>query len=75
MASENEATIEVFEKAGCPYSRALKRKLARDKVPYVEHDVERDPATLRRMLELNGGRRAVPTIVAGGEVQVGFHGS
>jgi hypothetical protein len=29
---------------------------------------------LRRMLELNGNRRQVPTIVQGEGVTVGFHG-
>jgi len=75
MASESEATVEVFEKAGCPYSRGLKRKLAREKTPYVDHDVERDPAAFRRMLELSGSQRLVPTIVTGGDVLVGFHGT
>ena len=67
-------SAEIFVKAGCPYCRALKRKLEHDQTPYVEHDVERDPSALRRMLELNGGRRNVPTIVMEDKVLVGFHG-
>jgi glutaredoxin len=75
MEQESKETVEIFVKAACPYSRALKRKLQHDGTPYVEHDVEGDPATLNRMLELNGGRPRVPTIVVSGKVTVGFHGS
>jgi glutaredoxin 3 len=66
--------IEIFVKAGCPYCRALKRRLEREGTAYVEHDVEADREALRRMLTLNGGRRNVPTILQDQEVSVGFHG-
>jgi glutaredoxin len=38
-------------------------------------DVSRDRGKLRDMLDLNGGRRQVPTIVQDGEVTVGYGGS
>jgi glutaredoxin len=75
MRNPSQSPTEIYSKEGCPYSRALKRKLARDKTPYVEHDVERDTAAFRQMLDLNGGRPLVPTIVVDGEVLVGFHGT
>ena len=65
---------EVFVKPGCPYCGGLKRKLTHDGTPFIEHNVEEDPVALRRMLELNGGRRNVPTTVIGDQVTVGFHG-
>ena len=75
MSTEADSrSVEIFVKAGCPYCRALKRKLAHDGTTYVEYDVQQDRSALRRMLELNGGRRSVPTIVMGDEVLVGFHG-
>lgn len=74
MPQEAHHQATIFIKAGCPYCRALKRKLEHDGTDYVEHDVEQDRSALRRMLELNGGRRNVPTIVMGDEVLVGFHG-
>ncbi len=67
--------VEIFVKPGCPYCGALKRELRDDGTPFVEHDVRRDAAALQRMLTLNGGRRQVPTILTGGEVTVGFHGT
>ena len=42
-------------------------------VQYI--DVQRDPAALRRMLELNGGIREVPTIVVDHQVEVGRGGT
>jgi glutaredoxin 3 len=38
-------------------------------------DVKKDPAAMRRFLELSGGDRRVPLIVEGGRVTVGFGGS
>jgi len=67
--------VEIFSKPGCPYTRALKRKLNHDGLSFVEHDVQADPAALQRMLVLNGGQRKVPTIVLEGKVTVGFHGA
>ncbi|MBC7264012.1 MAG: glutaredoxin [Chloroflexi bacterium] len=74
MAEQTNVTVEIFTKPGCPYSRALKRKLEHDGTPYVEHNVQKDAAALQRMLALNGGQRNVPTILMGEEVIVGFHG-
>jgi len=75
MTLQPTTEVEIFTKPGCPYSRALKRKLLRESTAFVEHNVQTDPTALRRMLNLNGGRRHVPTIVMGTEVSVGFHGT
>jgi len=69
-----KAQVELYTKPGCPYCQALRRKLEHDGTPYVEHDVQSNPAALHRMLTLNDGRRNVPTIVLDGQVTVGFHG-
>jgi glutaredoxin len=71
---ESSGSVEIFVKEGCPYCRGLKRKLDHDRTTYVEYDVERDPEALRQMLQLNGGRREVPTIHTADEVLVGYHG-
>jgi len=75
MAEQANVELEIFTRPGCPYCRALKRKLEHDGTPFVEYNVQSDAAALQRMLALNGGRRNVPTIVRGGEVTVGFHGT
>ena len=67
-----QATI--YTKPGCPYGAAAKDDLARRGIRYAERNVKADPVALRRMLELNGNRRQVPTIVQGEQVTVGFHG-
>lgn len=67
--------VQIFSKEGCPYTRALKRKLEHDGQSFVEYDVLKDPEMLQRMLALNGGQRRVPTIVMGEKVIIGFHGS
>jgi len=68
--------VTVYVKEACPYSRSLIRKLAHDGVRYVAYDVQQDAGRLAEMLAVNGGRRAVPTIVWPDEgVEVGFGGT
>jgi len=68
--------VEIYSKEGCPYSRALKRKLDHDGVTYVEYDVLKDQAKLYEMLLLNGDQWKVPTIVWPDKgVEIGFHGA
>jgi glutaredoxin 3 len=38
-------------------------------------NVKKDPAALGKMLEHSKGRRAVPVIVEGGKVTIGFGGT
>jgi glutaredoxin len=68
----NCATL--FSKPGCPYCAAARDDLRRRNVRYVDHNIIDDRAALDRMLDLNGGKRMVPTIVEGNQVKVGFHG-
>jgi glutaredoxin 3 len=66
--------VTIYTKPGCPYCMAAKDDFTRRGVQYEEHNVQADPAALRRMLELNGGQRRVPTIVQGNKATVGFQG-
>jgi glutaredoxin len=67
--------VTIYVKEACPYSQALIHKLEQDGVDYVRYDVDRDGARLQEMLALNGGQRAVPTVVWPDRgVEVGFHG-
>jgi glutaredoxin len=66
--------ITIYTKPGCPFSAAARDDLRRRGVEFTEYNVQDDPVALRRMLELNGNRRQVPTLVEGGRVTVGFNG-
>ena len=67
---------KVYGKRGCPYTRALLRKLDKEDYPYLSYDLEQEPRRLHEMLMLNGGRGEVPTIVWPDKgVEVGFHGT
>jgi glutaredoxin len=68
------AEVVIFTKPGCPYCAAAREDLQRRGVRYLEYDARDDAEAQRRMLELNGGRRYVPTIVDGDRVTVGFNG-
>ncbi len=68
----SEATI--YTKPGCPHCAAAIDDLRRRGIHYTEYNVKADPAALRRMLELNGNRRHVPTVVQDNRVTVGFNG-
>jgi len=66
--------VTIYTKPGCPYCDAARSDLQQRGIEYTEHDVKADASALRRMLELNGNRRHVPTIVQGDQVTVGFRG-
>lgn len=66
--------VTIYTKPGCPYCAAALDDMQRRSVSYTEHNVQKDGAALKQMLELNGGRRQVPTIVQGEQVTVGFNG-
>jgi len=72
MASET--TLEIFGKDDCPYTRAALRDYRARGREVTYHDVLRDPAAMRRFLELSLGERTVPLIVDGGRISAGYGG-
>ena len=65
---------ELFGTAACPYTREMREHLEWKGQEFIEHDVERDPVALERMLAATG-QATVPVILEDGEVaQVGWHG-
>ena len=67
--------LELFGTASCPYTAELRDELEWQGREFVEYDVERDPAAMRRMLALCEGAAAVPVLVEDGKLAgVGFRG-
>lgn len=67
--------VIIFAKPGCPFCAAAKESFHKRGVTFTEYDVLADQNARERMLALNGGKRAVPTILQGGRVTIGFGGS
>ncbi len=70
-----EEQVVIFTKPGCPFCAAAKEDFRRRGVAFTEYNVLADHEARELMLSLNSGKRAVPTIVEGGRVKVGFNGS
>jgi mycoredoxin len=69
------ARLELFGTRGCPFTAELREQLEWDGRDFADLDVEEDPAALRRLVTLTGGRTAVPVLVEDGRVvQVGWQG-
>lgn len=67
--------LELYGTRSCPYTTELREELHWQGRTFTEHDVEEDPAALRRMLALTDGNRTVPVLVEDGTVvQVGWQG-
>jgi glutaredoxin 3 len=68
-------TVDIFGKDSCPYTTAARDDYeARGyRVNYI--NVKKSAAELERMLVLSRGRRAVPVIVEGRQVTIGFGGT
>lgn len=57
--------ITVYSTSWCGDCRATKQALEALGIPYCEIDIDCHPEAERRVLEVNGGRRSVPTLVYG----------
>ena len=66
--------VTIYTKPGCPYCKAAKEDLDSRSIPYRELDVTADPAIKEEAIA-KAGVAAVPVIVRGDEVSVGFGGS
>jgi mycoredoxin len=57
--------IVVLGTSWCEDTAVVRSRLRALGVPFVEHDVEADPAAATRIRELNGGAQVTPTVVFG----------
>jgi mycoredoxin len=55
--------ITIYSTTWCGYCRRLKSQLDREGVPYVEVDIEQDPAAAEIVMKVNDGNQTVPTVV------------
>lgn len=70
-AAEAAPAIKVYYKRGCPYSRAAMDLLREREIPFEEHDVKGDDATLS-WLKIVTGQQTTPQIFVHGEAIGGF---
>jgi glutaredoxin 3 len=66
--------VIIFGKDSCPYTMAARDDYSSRGVPFEYVNVKKNPTRLAEMLQHSGGRRAVPVIVDGGLVTIGFDG-
>ncbi|NKQ36958.1 MAG: FAD-dependent oxidoreductase [Chloroflexi bacterium] len=59
----SETTITLYGAHWCPDCRRSKQFLGEHKIPYNWVDIERDTVAERYVIEINDGRRIIPTIV------------
>ena len=67
--------VTIFGKDTCPYTTAARDDYEKRGVTVHYVNVKKDPAELQRMLGYSKGRRAVPVIVDGDTVTIGFGGT
>lgn len=65
--------VVIYTKPGCPFSKAAKQDLRKRGVEYEEIDISENPQAEEQVLKL-AGKKAVPVIVEGEKVTVGFNG-
>ena len=57
------SAVTMYSTVWCGYCRRLKAQMEREGIPYVEVDIEHDPAAAELVMSVNGGNRTVPTVV------------
>ncbi len=63
--------ITLYTTPWCPHCSRARQWLRHNGIPFVERDIEKDPANRRALTALNP-RGGVPTIDVDGQVMVGF---
>lgn len=56
-------TILVYSTVWCPDCKRAKKFFGEQRVPYINIDIEHDPAAMAFVEQINNGKRIVPTIV------------
>jgi len=67
--------VTIFGKDSCPYTQAARDDYKKRGVDFEYINVKKNAAELERMLTFSKGRRAVPVIVEGSKVTIGFGGT
>lgn len=71
-AQKQRLDITMYSTSWCGYCKKARRWLVANDIPFVEKDVEKDPAAGAEFRELTGGRGGVPVITVGKTVIRGF---
>ena len=65
-------SVVMYVKPGCPYCQAAREHLAAEGVTVEERDATTSAAWKAELMDYTKNTGVVPTIVRGGDVQVGF---
>lgn len=60
-------TLVMYTTSWCGDCIVTKRALTKLEVPFREVNIEADPAAAAYVMQVNGGRRSVPTLVYNGD--------
>jgi mycoredoxin len=60
-------TLVMYTTSWCGDCIVTKRALTKLEVPFREVNIEEDPAAAAYVMQVNGGRRSVPTLVYNGD--------
>ncbi len=60
-------TLVMYTTSWCADCVVTKKALTKLEVPYLEVNIEKDPAAAEYVMQVNGGRRSVPTLVYNGD--------
>lgn len=60
-------TLVVYSTTWCSDCQVAKRALTQLEVPFTEVNIEEDPDAAAYVMQINGGRRSVPTLVYNGD--------
>lgn len=65
--------IIIYSADWCPYCDDVKNYLDSRDLKYEVRDIDRDPAALKEMLELNNGETYIPVTMINGQILRGFN--
>ena len=61
----SDQTITMYTTSWCPDCTVAKRALSAKGIPFTEVNIEEDESAAEKVMQINGGKRSVPTLVYG----------
>lgn len=71
-STDSAETVDLYTTSWCPYCAKARAYLRANNIPFVDHDIEKDPNAAERKRELDSSYTGVPLAVINGKLVRGF---
>ena len=71
-STDSLETVDLYTTSWCPYCAKARAFLRANNIPFIDHDIEKDPMAAQRKRQLDSSYSGVPLAVIKGQLVRGF---